>query len=264
MARTVVLTGASSGIGRELALALARPDCAMLLMGRDAGRLAATAETAAAKGATVETAGVDVADADAMAACLTAFDDTAPVDLVIANAGRSAGSVPGESRRGDPPGALADLVATNLVGAGNTVLPLLPRMMTRGRGRLVFVGSLAAVRALPDMAAYSASKAGLAAWATALRGQLSGTGVGVSLVQPGFVTSPMSARHLGIKPLEMSAERAARRIVAAIEAGRAVDTFPRGLAILSWLCARLPPGLSDRAIAPFATRIRQEDTVEQD
>ncbi|MEL6264127.1 MAG: SDR family NAD(P)-dependent oxidoreductase [Pseudomonadota bacterium] len=256
---SIVLTGASGGIGRALAVESARrwPGCRLLLLGRDAGRLGETARAAEGLGATVETAVADVADAAALAALLEAFDDRGPVDLVIANAGRSAGSAP-DGGRGDPPGALAALVETNLVGAANTVLPLLPRMLARGRGRLALVGSLSAVRALPDMAAYSASKAGLAAWATAMRGQLRGTGVGVTLVQPGFVTSPMSARHMGFKPQEISAERAARRIVRAIEAGRAVDTFPRGLALLSWLCARLPPALSDRAIEPFAARIRPD------
>lgn len=252
--RSIVLTGASGGLGRVLAEDLAAPGVAMTLTGRDGARLEGAAEAARARGAAVVAVRADVRDRAAMARLVAEAEARAPLDLAIANAGVSAGSAPG--RAGDPPGAMVEAMAVNVLGAANTVEPALGPMLARGRGRLVLVGSLAAVRPLPDLPAYSASKAALAAWAVALRGRLSGSGVGVTLVQPGFVTTPMSARHEGARPFEIAPEDAARRILRAVAADRAVASFPRRLAWLAWAGQRLPPRLSDRAIRPFAATVR--------
>lgn len=265
--RSVVLTGASGGIGRALAVELASNGVTMLLLGRDEMRLEATAMLARQAGAEVRWARADVRDAHAMTELLGAADREAPVDLVIANAGRSDGTRPiaggvedGAGRSAlEPPGTLASLAATNLVGAANTVEPLLEGMRSRRHGCIVLVGSLAGTRPLPDMPAYSATKAGLRAWGTALRGALRGTGLRVSIVTAGFVTSPMSARHLGPRPFEMSAEAAARRMRRGIERGAPLVTFPAPLAALAWCGARLPAALSDFAIRPFGARIAPED-----
>ncbi len=254
--RSVVLTGASSGIGAALAAELARPGVSMLLVARRAGPLEAVAEAARAAGAEAETAAVDQRDTAALCRAIEAYDACRPVDLLIANAGISGGTAPD----GTPESAASAraVVETNLLGAMATVAPLLGRMRARGRGRIALVSSLAALRPLPDMAAYGASKAGLRAYGIALRGALRPHGVRVTVVCPGFVTSPMSARHLGARPLEMPADRAARRILAGIARGRAFVSFPRALAALTWLDARLPPALSDRLIRGFAARIRPD------
>ncbi|MEL6768493.1 MAG: SDR family NAD(P)-dependent oxidoreductase [Pseudomonadota bacterium] len=261
--RSVVLTGASGGIGRALAVELASNRVTMLLLGRDETRLKATAALARAAGATVRTARADVTDRATMAALLLEADREAPVDLVIANAGRSLGTPPGEGQL-EPAGALETLAAVNLVGAANTVEPLLGPMRARGRGGIVLMGSLAGQRPLPDMPAYSASKAGLRAWATALRGALARDRIGVMHVSAGFVTSPMSARHLGPRPFELSAEAAARRIRRGLERGAATLAFPWPLAAMAWCGARLPPHLADLAIRPFAARIAPERCAEDD
>ncbi|MGD9885837.1 MAG: SDR family NAD(P)-dependent oxidoreductase, partial [Reyranella sp.] len=86
---SIVITGASSGIGEALALDYARPGAALALTGRDAGRLETVAEACRAKGATVVADTIDVVDRDRFAAWLTAFDDSHPVDLIVANAGIS-------------------------------------------------------------------------------------------------------------------------------------------------------------------------------
>ncbi|MEO1533353.1 MAG: SDR family NAD(P)-dependent oxidoreductase, partial [Pseudomonadota bacterium] len=252
--RSVVLTGASGGIGRALAAELASNRVTMLLLGRDEGRLEAAAEGARAAGADVRTALADVTDRAAMEAILLEADSRSPIDLVVANAGRSLGTPPGGGRM-EPAGALETMAAVNLVGAANTVEPLLAPMRARGHGGLVLMGSLAGQRPLPDMPAYSASKAGLRAWATALRGALAADGIGVMHVSAGFVTSPMSARHLGPRPFEVSAEAAARRIRSGLERGVSTLAFPWPLAAMAWCGARLPPALSDLAIRPFAARI---------
>jgi short-subunit dehydrogenase len=259
--RRIVLTGASGGLGAALAVRLAAPGVTLLLTGRDPARLEAAAAAARARGAAVETARADVTDAAAMAAALAAFDAAGPVDLVIANAGASSGLGPG--RGPEPPAAARRMIAVNLVGAMNTVEPLLAPMIARGRGRIALVASMAALRPHPDLPAYSAAKAGLRAWGVALRGWLGPLGVGVTVVSPGFVTTPMSARHRGFKPFELPADRAADIVVRGLERGRPLIAFPWPLALLSWLDMRLPPRLSDRAARGFAAEVAPDGEDER-
>ncbi|MEL6335237.1 MAG: SDR family NAD(P)-dependent oxidoreductase [Pseudomonadota bacterium] len=251
---SLVLTGASGGIGRALAADYAAPGVTMLLLGRDAARLADAAAVAAARGAQVQTAAMDVRDAAAMAQVLTAFDDFAPVGTVIANAGQAAGAEAGAALP-ERPGTLARLVAVNLVGVAHTVEPLLPRMTGRGAGRIGLVGSLAGVLPQAALPGYSASKAGLAAWGLAMRAALKGSGVTVTLVEPGFVTSPMSARHHGPRPQECEAAWAAHRIAQAVGRGQRRLRFPLGLATLAAAGAVLPGRLGDWAIAALPATV---------
>jgi short-subunit dehydrogenase len=251
--RSVVVTGASRGIGAALVLALARPGCTLLLIGRSGAALDGVAAEARLRGADVETAVLDVTDAPAMAARLQRFDARTPVDLVIANAGISNGLSPG--RGPEAPGAAAAVIATNLTGALNTVEPLLPGFLARGKGQIVLMSSLAALRPLPDMPAYSASKAGLRAYAIALRGWLRPHRICVTVVCPGFVTTAMSARHEGPRPFEIPPGRAARIILRGLARRRASVTFPRILVLMIRLGNLLPARLSDWTVAGFAAEI---------
>ncbi len=253
----VAITGASAGLGRALALRLAAPGVALLLTGRDAERLEAVAVAARARGAAVETAALDVTDRAGMEAALTAFDAAGPVDLVIANAGVSAGLRPG--RAPERPEDARRVWEINYVGMLNTVEPLLPALIARGRGRVALMGSLAALRPLADMPSYSASKAAVRAYGQALRGWLGPLGVGVTVVSPGFVTTAMSARHRGFKPFEMDADRAADLIARRLAAGASLITFPWPLALLVWLDGRLPPRLGDWAARGFRAEIEPEE-----
>jgi short-subunit dehydrogenase len=254
--RRIVLTGASGGLGAALAARLAAPGVTLMLTGREVGRLTAAANAARARGATVELALLDVTDREAMAVALARFDAAGPVDLIVANAGVSSGLGPGRSI--EPPERARDVIAVNLFGAMNAVEPLIPAMIARGAGRIALVSSMAALRPLPDMPAYSAGKAALRAWGTSLRGWLGPQGVGVTVVCPGFVTTPMSARHKGAKPFEIPAGRAADIIVRGLERSRPLITFPWPLALLSWLDMRLPPALSDWCARGFAAEIEEE------
>lgn len=254
--RSVVITGASGGIGAALAAELGGPGVTLLLLGRDADRLAAAAAGAATRGATVETAQVAVTDASALRATLAAFDARHPVDLLVVNAGISSGLGPG---RTPEPAAIAHRVlAVNLGGAIDTVDALLPAMLARGQGQIALMGSMAALRPLPDMPAYSASKAGLRAWGISLRGWLAPRGIAVTVICPGFVTSAMSARHRGFKPFEISATRAAATIRRGLARRRPFVTFPWPLALLTWLDNRLPTRLSDWFVDGFAAEIRPD------
>src|SRR5205823_12792268 len=156
--RAAVITGASSGLGASLALAYAGPQTALGLIGRDRERLAAVAESCAAAGSTVETAAIDVADGPAMADWLTAFERHHPVELVIANAGISAGADLGAAF--EPAASTTRQIAVNLLGVVNTIAPLLPYLCQRRRGRIAVIASVAALRGLPYSPGYCASKAG--------------------------------------------------------------------------------------------------------
>ncbi|MEM1275233.1 MAG: SDR family NAD(P)-dependent oxidoreductase [Pseudomonadota bacterium] len=255
--QSIVLTGASRGIGRALAMRLARPGTRLCLIARNLDGLSETADACRTRGAVVETHSVDVADRPALSQAVLAFDATNPVDLVIANAGISAGLEPGRQPEAD--GVTTRINAINFLGAVNTVEPLLAPMIDRGQGQIAFVCSLAALRPQPDLPSYSASKAGLRAYGIALRGALRETGVDVTVVSPGFVTSDMSARHHGLKPFEVSADRAAEIIAKGLECRKAHVTFPWQLASLIWLSNRLPPRLSDRFVQGFKSWIEPDD-----
>lgn len=252
----LVLTGASSGIGAALALAYAEPGRPMGLIGRDPERLATSAAACEAKGALVTTARIDVTDASMLSEWIRAFDAQTPVEILIANAGISGGRQPDGS-----PEELDTAVRqlrVNLEGAVNTVHAVLEPMRQRRRGRIVLMSSLSALRALPDAPAYSASKAGLLKYGEALRGSLRSRGVGVTVICPGFVTSPMSRRYMGAKPGEITAERAAAIIRRGIDRGRPTVRFPLHLALAMQASHLLPATISDLIMRRFGFRIMPE------
>ncbi len=254
--RSIVLTGASSGIGAALAKDLAGRDVRMLLIGRNSERLVIVADAVRAKGGEAEVGVMDVADTEALTDCLQTFDAAGPVDLLIANAGVMAGL--GPDRTPEPAGTARRLIETNLLGAMSTVDALLPTLLERGSGHIALVSSMAALHPHGDMPSYSASKAGLRAWGMSLRQWLEPKGIRVTVICPGFVSSPMSARHVGWKPFKISSEAAAKRIRRGLVSGAALITFPWPLAVMVWLGQRLPARLGDFFARGFAAVIRPE------
>lgn len=251
--RVYVITGASSGIGRALAMALAKPGIVLGLIGRDAARLAETAEACAARGASARVLPADVRHRDELRATILQFDSEFCVDCVIANAGVSVGTSPsGEIESEDETFALLE---TNLTGALATALPLLPLMRQRRRGRIVLVSSIAALAPLPDSAAYSASKAALLAYGLAMRERLREDAIKVNVVCPGFVTTPMAQRYLGWKPFEISPEDAAGRILRGLQRDRAVIAFPWPLVFAARFQQMLPEPLRRLGASAFRFRI---------
>jgi short-subunit dehydrogenase len=239
--RSILITGGSSGLGAALAVELAAEGVFLALTGQDADRLAAVAGVCAAKGARVETAILDVADRAAMAAFVAAMDAVAPLDLVVANAGISAGTGTGvesaeQTRR---------IFAVNVDGVVNTVTPALAAMALRKRGQIAIVSSLAGFRGLPGAPAYCASKAAVRVWGEALRADWETRGIRVNVVCPGFVTTRMTARNNFRMPLLMSAERAASIVCDGLARNKGRIAFPRRMYASSWLLAALPGFLVD-------------------
>jgi len=244
---TIVITGASGGLGGALARAYAAPGHALHLFGRDAARLEATATAAASAGATVRTHVADVTDGAAMAALLTAIDTAAPIDLLIANAGISAGTHGGP----ESPAQTRAVFAVNLDGVLNTVLPILPAMRTRGHGQVAIVSSIAGFRGMPGAPAYCASKAAVRLWGEGLRGEAAADGVSVCVVCPGFVRTPMTGANGFPMPFIISAARAARIIRRGLARDRGRITFPLPMAVVGWLLRALP----DCWLDAFARRL---------
>jgi len=252
--RAIVITGASSGLGAALARSYAAPGVALAVSGRDATRLAATAAACEAAGAAVEQAAIDVTDAPATAEWLTAFDRRHPVELLVANAGISAGSDADSPSEGAP--TILRQIAINLVGSVNTIEPLIPALCARRRGRIVIVSSVAALRGMPYSPGYCASKAGLRAYGEALRPRLARHGVGVTVVSPGFFASPMTDRWEGPTPFLLTGEQAARRIKHGIDRGRRRISFPWPLVFGMRFCDLAPPALGDLIMRRFHFHIR--------
>jgi len=244
---TIAITGASGGLGHALALAYAAPGHALHLFGRNAARLEETAADAAAAGATVRTHRVDVTDASAMAEALTAIDTAAPIDLLIANAGISAGTHGGP----ESPAQTRAVFAVNLDGVLNTVLPVLPAMRARGRGQVAIVSSVAGFRGIPGAPAYCASKAAVRAWGEGLRGEAAADGVSVCVVCPGFVRTAMTGANGFPMPFLISAPRAARIIRKGLARNSGRIVFPLPMIAVAWLLRALP----DAWLDAFARRL---------
>jgi short-subunit dehydrogenase len=234
---SIVITGASSGIGEALALDYAAPGVALALNGRDAGRLETVAAACRAKGATVVADAVDVVDREKLAQWLTAFDDAHPVDLLIANAGIS---IDKDNSSLDDFSRVRKTFDVNVGGVFNTVEPLLPRMIARKRGQIGIVASLASFIGLPYSASYNASKAAVRVWGESIRYVLRKDGIGVSVICPGFVTSRMTANAPFPMPFLMTAERASSIIRHGLARDHARIAFPVGTKGAVWFGQALP------------------------
>lgn len=234
---SIVITGASSGIGEALALDYARPGAALALTGRDAGRLEAVAEACRAKGATVVASTIDVVDRAGLAAWLTGFDDSHPVDLVIANAGIS---IDKDNSSLDDFAIIRKTFDVNVDGVFNTVEPLMTRLMTRRRGQIAIVSSLASFIGLPYSASYNASKAAVRVWGESIRYVLKKSDIGVSVICPGFVVSRITANAPFPMPFLMSAARASAIIRRGLAKNHARIAFPIGTKAAVWFGQALP------------------------
>ncbi|MDE2362067.1 MAG: SDR family NAD(P)-dependent oxidoreductase [Hyphomicrobiales bacterium] len=237
-ARSILITGASSGIGRAVAVEYAGQGVRLVLVGRDAARLEATAARCRDKGATVEIAQVDVRDRLAMRDAVLDADRRAPLDLVVANAGINTGLPQGALV--EDPEPVRGIFAINLLGVLNTVEPIIEPMCARGAGVIALTGSIAGVRGLPYSPSYCATKAAVHLYAESLRGPLARKGVAVSLIVPGFVHTPLNENLVAFKPLAMTDVRAAKIIRSGLDRRKPMIVFPRLLYWASRLSTVLP------------------------
>lgn len=235
-----MITGASSGIGHGLAADLSRRGAHLGLVARRSELL----EKMVSEGKDSRTVSVvaDVRDVAAMKEAVERLGrELGPVDVLIANAGI------GTTTRAPEidPEAVANVISTNILGAVNCIAAVAPQMVERRCGQLVAISSLAAYRGLPSSAAYCASKAALSAFMESVRLDLEGTGVGVTIIHPGFIKTPLTAGRQANMPFLMELDDAVQKIVKAIEKNKKSYAFPWQLASIVRLGMVMPNFLYD-------------------
>lgn len=242
--RVAVVTGASSGIGAELARQLAAAGLAVGLTARRTEPMEALASEVRSRGGTAAVATADAADVPATRQAIARLADAlGPVDLLVANAGM----VLETSAASFSATAVEKMLRVNVVGAAAAIEAVLPGMLERGRGHLVGISSLAGSRGLPGISGYSASKAALSTLLEGLRIDLRGRGVAVTAVHPGYVRTPMIEGTEHRRPFVVPVDRAARRILRGIAARRRVVNFPAPMAAAVALGRWLPGPLYEAA-----------------
>ncbi len=249
--KVALITGASSGIGRALALGLAARGWDLALTARQEDALEAVAAEARGHGVRARLYPCDTTDRAAVtAAAEAALRDFGRIDWLILSAGIAGRARPGDV---DADGA-AETLNVNVLGALYWIGALLPAMRARGAGAIVGLSSLAAARGLPGSGPYSASKAALSTLLESLRVDLKPAGVRVVTVEPGFVRTPMTDKNRFKMPFLMEAEPAAELILERLARGRSVIRFPWPMALLTRVIRALPVWCYDLVIGSQARR----------
>ena len=240
--KVVMITGASSGIGRGLALEIASRGGHLGLLARREDLLKEIVGEAEKRNVKAVAATADVRDAKAVREAADHFRrELGPIDILIANAGIGTS----DHATSLTPEHAANVIGINVLGAVNSVAAVLPEMVERKQGRLVAISSLAAYRGLAKSAAYCASKAGLSAYFESLRIDLRHTGVGVTVIHPGFIKTDLTAGRGANMPYLMELEDGVKKIVSAIEKEKKIYAFPWQLATIVRASMLMPPAMYD-------------------
>jgi short-subunit dehydrogenase len=236
----VWITGASTGIGAATARELARRGHTLFLTARSADKLADLPGEAKPG---------DVTDRAAMHRIA---GEAAPLDIALLSAGTY---VPVDPRSFDAD-VFRQHLDVNVMGTVHCIEAVLPAMLERRAGRIAVVASVTGFAALPRAAAYGATKAFLISMCDSLRADLTGTGVEVTAVNPGFVRTPLTAQNEFGMPFLIEPEQAARTIADGLEAGKPEISFPLPMALTMKALGSLPGAVSRRYAARLSKRLR--------
>jgi NADP-dependent 3-hydroxy acid dehydrogenase YdfG len=242
---SILITGAAGGIGAAVAKAYAAPGVHLFLGDIQAENLETLVSQCRTLGAQTWGTLVDVTHREAMAAWITEADRIRPLDLVIALAGISRGTF----SREESPAEIREVFAVNLEGMLNTIEPVLPLFRQREKGQIVLTSSLAGCRGFPVAPSYCATKAAIRVYGEGLRARLLRENIIVSVINPGFVKSPMTDANPYFMPFRLSAERAAGLIKKGIAQKKARIRFPVPLVAGAYFLSLLPPSWVDRFTA---------------
>jgi short-subunit dehydrogenase len=241
--RVVMITGASSGIGRGLAVQIGRRGAKLGLVARRVEVIDEVVQEIEAAGGEALALPADVQHVDSISAAADKLRASlGPIDVLIANAGigptRDAADFSAEE--------VSDVLNVNVIGASNSVATVIPEMVARGSGQLVAISSLAAYRGLPRSAAYCASKAAVSAFFESLRLDLEPRGIDVTIIHPGFIKTPLTKGRDAQMPYLMELDDAVGKMVRAIEKRRKRYSFPWQLATIVRAGMLMPIWLYDR------------------
>ncbi|QPC87260.1 SDR family NAD(P)-dependent oxidoreductase [Mesorhizobium sp. NBSH29] len=234
---TAWVTGAGTGIGRAVALKLARTGWRVAASARTKADLDALSAEA---GGNIVPVPLDVRDAEAVDTGFAEMEKTlGSVDLVVL----CAGIYRRDTARTLDPKEFEATVTTNLVGTANCLAAVMPAMMARKAGRIGVVGSVVGYVGLPGASAYGATKAALINLCQSLYPELMANGVQLSLISPGFVETPLTDKNDFPMPFMISAEEAANHIVKGLGSARFDIAFPWKMVVAMRLLAALPSRL---------------------
>ena len=253
----VFITGASSGIGQALAARYHRAGWRLALVARRIHEIESWASANGISANSYKIYSADVSQIESIvAAGLDCLQRQGVPDVVIANAGISVGV---DTALREDLDAMGRVFATNTVGAAATFQPFINAMVQRGSGRLVGIASVAGIRGLPGHGAYCASKAALISYCESLRGELRGTGVGVSTISPGYIDTPLTRKNRYAMPFLMRPEDFADRAFATERAGVSYRVIPWQMGVVAKLLRLLPNALFDRLLAGRPRKHRTTD-----
>jgi len=246
--QTAVITGASSGIGWELARQLAAQKCQVGLLARRQDKLAELAGVIQQAGGTAAYAPVDITDREQVLKAVGQLRaQLGPVDLLIANAGVGVPTLLEPMNVAD----VEKMYRVNVFGVIYAIEAVLPEMRQRKRGHLAAVSSLAAYKGLPGESGYTSSKAAISNYMEGLRIHLRGSGVYVTTICPGFVRTPMTEINDFHMPWLLEPDDAARRILRALRWKRKVFNFPWQMALVMKLTRWLPDWVVARTMGSY-------------
>ena len=240
----VFITGASSGIGEGLASELGRQGATLGLCARSKGKLETIAAAVEDNGGAAFVFEADVADRDSVFEAAELMNQKCgETDIVIANAGIGGTH---DIRNGLGIETLRKTFEVNFFGAVNTVDAFLPSMLKRDSGQIVVISSLAGMRGLPRSGAYSASKAAMNNFFESLRLDLIGSGIDVTIIQPGFIKTPLTDGRSNGMPFLMELDDSIPLFLRAIEKRKRFVAFPWQLASIVRLGLTFPGALYDK------------------
>lgn len=258
MMQTILITGASSGLGAALAQAYAAPDVRLLLVARRATRLSEVAAVCRSKGAEVVAAVLDVTDTKAMMEWILATDAQTPIDIVYANAGVSGGSLGIDiSDTSEQDHYIFDI---NVKGVFNTIHPVMGGMVRRGHGQIVLISSLAGFLSAPGAPAYAASKAAVRMYGEAITPKLRPLGIDVTVICPGFVVSEMTAANHFRMPFLMPTDKAVALIMQAVANKKSRYCFPFAAKMSVYALRLLPLFVQNRIFMRLPAKKSLPDT----
>jgi short-subunit dehydrogenase len=240
--KVVMVTGASSGIGRGVAVEVARRGARLGLVARRTETLQEiVSEIESFAGQALSLPG-DVKEAsDVRTAADRLREKFGDIDVLIANAGIGSTNDAAELRASE----VAGVINVNVIGAANSVAAVVPEMVAKGHGQLVVISSLAAYRGLPKSAAYCASKAAVSAFFESLRLDLEPRGIEVTIIHPGFIKTPLTAGRHAQMPFLMELDAAVKKILWAIEKKKKSYAFPWQLASIVRVGMIMPIAMYD-------------------